>query len=384
MITAIVSVVMFLVMVSLHEFGHFIVAKMLNFKVDEFSVGMGPAIFKKKKGETQYSIRILPLGGYCKFEGEDEADNTDPRAFSNQKAWKRLLVLLAGGVFNIILGFVLFLVIVPSTSPARTNVIDTVVPHSDIEQVGVQPNDKIIKINGKKINFYNDISLYTQNFKKDEQATVTVLRNGEKIDYSFMPTEQIVKTTYGENGVQIDSTINGYTTGQFVEYSDKMPKDDSLVGQSETSTRYIIGFTPKTKDITIFNVWGEALNETEFVVKLVYQSFWQMITGKVGVDQMSGPVGIVSEVNNAVNSGSYSWLYVLNLVAILTINLGIFNILPIPALDGGRILFVLIEMIRRKAIPPEKEGIVHAVGMLLLLAFIVFVSFHDIMRLFNK
>lgn len=166
MITAIVSVVMFLVMVSLHEFGHFIVAKMLNFKVDEFSVGMGPAIFKKKKGETQYSIRILPLGGYCKFEGEDEADNTDPRAFSNQKAWKRLLVLLAGGVFNIILGFVLFLVIVPSTSPARTNVIDTVVPHSYIEQVGVQPNDKIIKINGKKINFYNDISLYTQNFKK--------------------------------------------------------------------------------------------------------------------------------------------------------------------------------------------------------------------------
>ena len=145
-----------------------------------------------------------------------------------------------------------------------------------------------------------------------------------------------------------------------------------------------------------------ALNETKFVVKLVYQSFWQMITGKVGVDQMSGPVGIVSEVNNAVNSGSYSWLYVLNLVAILTINLGIFNILPmslgafmtinigifnllpLPALDGGRILFVLIEMIRRKAIPPEKEGIVHAVGMLLLLAFIVFVSFHDIMRLFNK
>ena len=357
---------------------------MLNFKVDEFSVGMGPAIFKKKKGETQYSIRILPLGGYCKFEGEDEADNTDPRAFSNQKAWKRLLVLLAGGVFNIILGFVLFLVIVPSTSPARTNVIDTVVPHSYIEQVGVQPNDKIIKINGKKINFYNDISLYAQNFKKDEQATVTVSRNGEKIDYSFMPTEQIVKTTYGENGVQVDSTINGYTTGQFVEYSDKMPKDDSLVGQSETSTRYIIGFTPKTKDITIFNVWGEALNETEFVVKLVYQSFWQMITGKVGVDQMSGPVGIVSEVNNAVNSGSYSWLYVLNLVAILTINLGIFNLLPIPALDGGRILFVLIEMIRRKAIPPEKEGVVHAVGMLLLLAFIVFVSFHDIMRLFNK
>ena len=145
--------------------------------------------------------------------------------------------------------------------------------------------------------------------------------------------------------------------------------------------RYIIGFTPKTKDITIFNVWGEALNETEFVVKLVYQSFWQMITGKVGVDQMSGPVGIVSEVNNAVNSGSYSWLYVLNLVAILTINLGIFNILPIPALDGGRLLFLIIEAVRRKPVKPEHEGMVHAIGMAALLLLMVVVTVSDIIKL---
>ena len=173
------------------------------------------------------------------------------------------------------------------------------------------------------------------------------------------------------------------------EYADaileiyNLPKDESLVGQSETNTRYIIGFTPKAKNINIFNVWGEAWNETKFVVKLVYQSFWQMITGKIGVDQMSGPVGIVSEVNNAVNSGSQSWLYVLNLIALLTINLGIFNLLPIPALDGCRILFVLIEMVRRKPIPPDKEGIVHGIGMLLLILFILFISFHDIMRLFS-
>lgn len=383
MVTAIVSIAMFLVMISLHEFGHFIVAKILNFKVDEFSVGMGPAIFKKQKGETQYSIRALPLGGYCKFEGEDEADNKDPRAFANQKPWKRLLVLLAGGIFNIILGFILFLVIVLSVSPVSTNVIDTVVEHSYIEQVGIQPGDKIIEINGKRVGFYNDITLYTQNFKKGEEATVKIDRNGEKLDFSFKPTEQIIKTTYNDTGVQVDSTINGYTNGRFVEYSDKLPKDESLVGQSETNTRYIIGFTPKAKNINIFNVWGEAWNETKFVVKLVYQSFWQMITGKIGVDQMSGPVGIVSEVNNAVNSGSQSWLYVLNLIALLTINLGIFNLLPIPALDGCRILFVLIEMVRRKPIPPDKEGIVHGIGMLLLILFILFISFHDIMRLFS-
>ncbi|MCC8160716.1 MAG: site-2 protease family protein [Oscillospiraceae bacterium] len=381
MVTAIVSIAMFLVMISLHEFGHFIIAKILNFKVDEFSVGMGPAIFKKKKGETQYSVRVLPLGGYCKFEGEDEKDNKDPRAFTNQKPWKRLLVLLAGGTFNVILGFVLFLIIVPSISPVSSNVIDTVVEHSYIEDAGIMSGDKIVEINGKHVNFYNDITLYTQSFQKDEEATVTVLRDGERIEFTFKPTEQIIKYTYGESGIQVDSSINGYTTGQFVEYSDANPKDDALVGQSETVTRYIIGFTPQAKYINIANVWGEALNYTKFVVKLVYQSLWQMITGKVGVDQMSGPVGIVSEVNSAVNSGSYSLLNVLNLVALLTINLGIFNLLPIPALDGGRILFVLIEMVRRKPIPPDKEGIVHAVGMLLLLLFIVFVSFNDIVRL---
>lgn len=383
MITAIVSIAMFLVMVALHEFGHFIVAKVLNFKVDEFSIGMGPAIFKKQKGETQYSIRVLPLGGYCKFEGEDEADNQDPRAFANQKPWKRLLVLLAGGTFNIILGFVLFLIIVPMVSPVSTNVIDTVVEHSYIEQVGIQSGDKIVEINGKRVNFYNDITLYTQSFQKDENANVTIERNGEKLEFSFKPTEQIVETTYTENGVQVDSTINGYTTGRFVEYSEDVPKDTSLIGQTKTSTRYIIGFTPQAKDINIINVWGEAWNETKFVVKLVYQSLWQMVTGKIGVDQMSGPVGIVSEVNNAVNSGKYSLLNVLNLVALLTINLGVFNLLPVPALDGCRILFVLIEVVRRKPIPPDKEGVVHGVGMLLLLLFILFISFNDIMRLFS-
>ena len=123
---------------------------------------------------------------------------------------------------------------------------------------------------------------------------------------------------------------------------------------------------------------------TKYVVKLVYQSLWQLVTGRVGMEQMSGPVGIVNEINNAVNKGSMSWLYVLNLGALLTINLGIFNLLPLPALDGGRLLFMIIELIRRKPIPPEKEGMVHAIGMLLLFALIIFVSFHDVMRLFGK
>ncbi len=383
MITAIVSIVMFLVMISLHEFGHFIVAKLLNFKVDEFSVGMGPAIFKRKKGETQYSIRALPLGGYCKFDGEDESDSKNPRAFANQKPYKRLLVLLAGGIFNVILGFMLFLVIVPATSPVSMNVIDRVVEHSYIEQSGILPGDKIVEINGKHVNFYNDIRLYAQSFKEGEEVNVKVKRDGEKLDFNIKLSEQVMEAEYTEDGVNLTDSINGYTEESFIPYGDRVEKDEELVGKTQSVKNYIIGFSPRQKNINIFNVWGEALNETKFVVKLVYQSFWQMITGKISVSEMSGPVGIVKEVNTAVNSGSGSWLNVLNLVALLTINLGIFNLLPIPALDGGRILFVLIEMVRRKPIPPEKEGIVHAAGMLLLLVFILFISFHDIMRLFG-
>ena len=154
-----------------------------------------------------------------------------------------------------------------------------------------------------------------------------------------------------------------------------------MIGKSQVQTRYIIGFVPQTQDITALNIWGNAWNNTKFVVKLVYRSLWEMVTGKVGVEQMSGPVGIVNEVNNAVNQGSHSWLYVLNLMALLTINLGVFNLLPFPALDGGRLFFMIVELIRRKPIPPEKEGMVHFVGFVALMILMVFVMYNDIMRI---
>lgn len=379
-VTAIVTIVMFLVMVSLHEFGHYIIARLLKFKILEYSIGFGPAIFKSKNTQTQYSVRCIPLGGYCKFEGEDE-ESTDPGAFNNQPVWKRMLVVIAGGVFNIILGFVLFLAIVASTSPMLSNTIDTVVENSYIEQAGIQPGDRIIEINGHKINFYNDITLYTGEFQKDTPAQIKVKRGKEKISFEIKPTEQVITQLYTENGIEYKEAINGEEKSEFYEYSDEIAKDESKIGKQSETTRYIIGFAPEKKNVTFLNVWGEAWNETKFVVKLVYRSLWEMITGKIGVEQMSGPVGIVSEVNTAVNSGSNAWLYVLNLIALLTINLGVFNLLPIPALDGGRLFFMIIELIRRKPIPPEKEGMVHAIGMLLLLAFVVYVSFHDIIRL---
>ncbi|MCC8169167.1 MAG: site-2 protease family protein [Oscillospiraceae bacterium] len=299
MVTLIVTIIMFLVMVSLHEFGHFAVGKLLDFKILEYSIGFGPAIFSRQWGETKYSLRAVPLGGYCKFEGED-TKSEDSRAFSNRAVWKRILVVAAGGIMNVILGFLIFIVIVFATSPILTNTIETVVEHSYIEDAGILPGDEIIKINGKNVNFYDDITLYTSDFTKDTDAQITVKRGGEKLEFTIRPTEQIITYTYGEDGIEVSSAVNGYEETELVPYSDENPKDDSMIGEVQTSTRYIIGFSPRREDVTVFNVWGQAWNETKFVVKLVYRSLWEMVTGKIGVDQMSGPVGIVSEGNSAV------------------------------------------------------------------------------------
>ena len=381
MLTAIVTVIMFLVMISLHEFGHFITAKLMDFKILEYAIGFGPAIWKSKKSEIQYSLRIVPFGGYCKFEGEEE-DSLDKRAFSNQAVWKRIIVVAAGGVFNVILGFILFLVIISQTSPMVTNRVDTVVENSYISDAGLMSGDEIIRINGKKVNFYNDITLYTQEFTEDTECDLVIKRDGEKKTLSFKPTKSTSEYKYTDSGVEVTGFINGVKTEtDFYEYDEDIIKDEEKVGTEERVERLIIGFVPVKEDVTIANIWGEAWNQTRFVVKLVYNSLWQMITGKVGVEQMSGPVGIVKEVNTAVNSGSSSWLYVLNLTALLTINLGVFNLLPVPALDGGRLFFMLIELITRKKIPPEKEGLVHSIGFMLLIALIIFISYNDIMKL---
>jgi len=380
MITAIVTIVMFLIMVSLHEFGHYIVARLLDFKILEYAIGFGPAIFKKEKNSILYSVRIVPFGGYCKFEGEDE-ESSDPRAFSNRPVWRRILVVAAGGVFNIILGFAIFMVIMPSLSPVATNVINTVVENSYLEQCGVQPGDKIIKLDGKDISFYNDITLYTSNRTGDTEIDLTVKREGKKFAFRIKPTEQKITYNYTNSGVEYISSINGIEQSQLIPYSENLLKREDLIGKSQVQTRYIIGFVPQTEEINSLNIWSNAWNNTKFVVKLVYRSLWEMVTGKVGVEQMSGPVGIVNEVNNAVNQGSHSWLYVLNLMALLTINLGVFNLLPFPALDGGRLFFMLVELVRRKPIPSEKEGMVHAIGIILLFALIIFISFNDILKL---
>lgn len=382
MATVIVTILIFLVMVSLHEFGHFIMAKACGIKVLEFAVGMGPAIFKKQKGETLYSVRIFPIGGYCKMEGEDGASD-DKRAFTNQVLWKRFLVTVAGATLNVILGFVIFLILVANTSPFSTTTVDTVVEHSYLAQSGIQSGDEIVKINGKTVTFFRDISLYCGNLKEDEAIPVQVKRAGQRMEFEVKPSKEVTTAKYTQTGVEYINALNGVQQTNFYPYDDTLPKDETKIGKEETQERLLIGFTPTQENVTIFNIIPQAFYNTKFVVKLVYTSLFQMITGQVSLNQVAGPVGIVSEVNTAVNSGAYSWLNVLSLVALLTINLGIFNLLPIPALDGGRIFFMLIELIRRKPIPPEKEGMIHAIGLLVLFGLIIVISFNDILRLFR-
>lgn len=388
MLTAIATIIIFLVLISLHEFGHFIMSKLSGVRVIEFSIGMGPAIFKKQGKETLYSVRIFPVGGYCKLDGEDE-QNDDPKAFCNQKLYKRFLVVAAGAILNIILGFVLFVIITaiqphPEGTPntIKTTVIDTIVENSNLAESGIRTGDKITKINGHKIHFYEDITLYTGKFDENTQAEIAVKRGNETLTFSVMPTVSETCYKYNENSVEVTSTINGESTVEEYPYNNISSEEiEKLVGQTATEKRLIIGFTPKTETVSMGNIFPYAYHYTGYVVRMVYRAFWDMITGATGFDQVSGPVGIVSAVNTAVNTGAYSLVNLLFLAALLTINLGVFNLLPLPALDGGRLFFMLIELIRRKPIPPEKEGMVHAIGLILLLGLTVIISFNDIMKL---
>lgn len=379
MVTAIVTLLIFLVMITLHEFGHFIVAKALGVNVLEFAIGMGPAIFKKQGKKTLYSVRIFPIGGYCSLLGEDGGSD-DVGAFCNQKLWKRILVVSAGAILNLILGFVLFAVFVGMTSPFASNTIGKVDERSYLSEAGVYPGDKIIEINGHKVNFYNDISLYTQDFTKDSEFSLTVKRNGKKLDFTLKPSEATTSVTYGENYADVVDTINGMEQRYRQEFGDTQVPE-SYIGETLTTSRLIIGFEPEKVEVTAFNILPQAWHYTVYITKSIYVAFGQLITGKSGLENMAGPVGIAQVVDGAVKSGADSGINIILIVAMLTVNLGIFNLLPLPALDGGRLFFMLIELVRGKPIPPEKEGIVHTVGLILLLALAVVVCFNDILRL---
>ena len=337
----VIILLMFTVIVVAHEWGHFITAKKCGILVHEFAVGMGPVLWSKQVGETQYSIRLLPIGGYCRME-EEVGESSSPRGMASKKPWQKLLVVSAGAIMNFILAWVLLTGIV-SYMGVSSNIIKDVETNTPAMEAGLQKGDRIIQIDGHKVSHLGDMQPHLA--KEEKSYTLTVKRNGKKIDVP-------IRTKTLEEG--------------------KNPR---------------FGFSV---ELTHFNVLYNikmGFNLMVQVIKMVWDSLVGLISGAIGFDNVAGIVGVVdagSQVwNNSMQTGGVQ-LAVLNMIylaALLSANLGVMNLLPIPALDGGRIFFVLIEMIRGKAIPPEKEGAVHFIGMVLLMILTVVVLYNDIMRL---
>ncbi len=342
--TIVFAVLFFSLIIFVHEFGHFITARMFGVKVHEFAIGMGPKLVSWwGKKQTRYSIRIIPVGGFCKMEGEDE-ESQDEGSFSGKPWYARLIILAAGAAMNVLLGFVICMVfvgLVYSQSGIPSAMVENVAPDAQVAEF-LQPGDRIIRINGQKINIKKDIDFAMQQ-SGGKESEITFIRNGEKITKTFKP--------------------------YVAQYADGTPA-------------YLVGINLKTEKSNILGVVRESIYQTIWMGKMVYVSLGMMISGQVGVNEISGPVGVVGVMNETAQQGGIEGLInLLFLGAFISVNIGIMNLLPIPALDGGRILFVIIEAIRRKPIPPEKEGIVHFVGLVLLFGLMIFATWNDIVRL---
>ncbi|MBR5586978.1 MAG: site-2 protease family protein [Clostridia bacterium] len=333
--TIIIAIAVFMLIILIHEFGHFVVAKSSGVLVHEFSIGFGPKLLKWKKGETEYSLRIFPVGGFVRLEGEDE-DSKDPRALNNKPVGKRLAVMAAGAGFNVITGFLamtIFFAMQPQyTTLEIGKVLD--IPGSQAAQY-LEVGDKIVSLDGKKVWNFNDFSFIMSNADVKNPVEVGIKRGGEKLVVEVQP----------------------------VEYEG----------------RYLLGIEMMRENMNLKNAIICGFNETFYMVRLVVYSLMMLVTGKVPVSAMSGPVGTTVLIGQAARQG-LDWL--IYMFALLSVNIGIFNVIPFPALDGGRIFFLLIEMIRRKPIPPEKEGMIHFVGLVILMLFMIFVTSSDIFKLF--
>lgn len=335
--TAVAAILIFFLTVVVHEFGHFFMAKLCNVKVIEFAVGMGPKIISKQKGETIYSFRAIPLGGFCQMEGEDEVASSE-RSLSRQKPWKKILILAMGPIMNFLLAVVLFAIVNLNTGLVTTT-IDKILPQSPAAAVGIESGDRIIRVDQVEVKEWQDFALYVSNINQENIKPIEVtIQTPEK-------EERTVKLT---------------------------PKFDAK------QERVVIGVQAAVTKSFVKSI-QYAFIQTFGIIILMFQFLGQLITGKIGTENVGGPVAVVQQIGEAANYGA---LALMKFSGFISINLGVFNLLPIPALDGSRILFALIEAIRRKPIAPEKEGFVHMIGFMLLLVLMVFVTYKDIARLF--
>lgn len=340
----IIAILIFSIIVLFHELGHFLLAKRAGIRVNEFCIGLGPTLVGFTKGETKYSIKLLPFGGACMMEGED-GDSKEEGSFQSKSVWARISVVAAGPVFNFIMAFIVAIILVGCTGYDKP-VIKDLIEDYPAQQAGLQKGDVIKKLDAKRIHLYREVSIYT-----------------------FFHNDESIDVVYEREGKTYETTIT--------------PKLD------EESGRYLFGFygAGEQEKGGVLKTIQYAGYEMKYWVATTLESLKMLVTGQVGFNELSGPVGIVKGVSDTYEAGAkVGWFSIfigmLNWVILLSANLGVMNLLPLPALDGGRLVFLIVEAIRGKGIDPEKEGMVHFIGICLLMALMVVIMFNDIRKLF--
>ena len=346
--TIIFAILFFGFLIFSHELGHYIVAKLLGIRVIEFSVNMGPALWQKQIGETLYALRLIPLGGYCAFEGEDDANNS-PRSLPNAAVWKRICVFLAGAGMNFVTGLVLMVIISLPIQQAIVPVIDSFTDYATINgEHGLQVGDRILEVDGEKIYLQSDFSLILS-LNPGDVHDLVVERDGQKVSLPDFHLER------------------------------------HAVTQSDGSVRQMLGLSFTIQQMTLPDKLVYAWNETLNVARMVRLSLQMLITGQAGIQDLSGPVGIVQQMNLVTQASPTKLDAVLNFLYLggfIAVNLAIMNLLPIPGLDGGRVASLVIttgiEKITGKKLNPKYENFINSVGLILLLSLTALIMFKDI------
>lgn len=339
LLTIVATIFVFGIIVFIHEFGHFITAKASGMRVDEFAIGFGPALVKVQKGETLYSIRAIPLGGYNKIAGMDPEEPLDDRSFLNKPVWKRFIVIAAGAIFNFLLAIVIFFIVYATygvQTPSKEPIIGNMLSNSPAAMAHMQVNDRIISIKGKPVAEWTDISKQLQG-TANTVVPIVISRDGQEQELSVIPTQT------GNEG------------------------------------RAVIGINPVSivQEYTIGQSAVQAVNTTGYVLVSMVEGLWSMITGTTNAE-LAGPIGVAQMAGQMAENG---FMYLLQFTALLSLNLGVINLLPIPALDGGHLIVLLIEGITRRRLPVKALQYIQMTGVIILILLFVYATTHDISRL---
>jgi len=342
-----IAILIFCVIIIIHEIGHYITARLSGIMVEEFAIGMGPKIFSKKRGETVWSIRLFPIGGFCKMLGEDE-ENKEPRSFNSAPVWKRMIVISGGVIMNIILALIIAsaIILIGGKDVPAHPYISKITPNSAMEEAGLLAGDKFMNVNGAEIKTMDEMEAALAN-AAEAPYTFVIERDGKQMQFEVVPRLMA-------DGAGNESLFFGFTKGY--------------------SERQKVGFFESVKLGFEYNV---------YIIKMTYGSLVDLVTAKLGLKELSGPIGIVSLISDGYQEKSKEspkalLEFILEVIAVISANLAVMNFLPLPALDGGRMIFLIIEAIRRKPINRDKEGLVHFVGFVLLMIFAVVVAFSDV------